>query len=232
MRNCNRPTKSLRLLKEELQSVNEELHTVNSDLGIKIEALDDANNDLQNLFDATDIATLFLDADLVIRSFTPAVTKVFNILPSDRGRPLTDLSALVSLPNLAEDIAATLAGRGPIERRLTHPNRNTQYLVRLGPYRDGDKKTIGIVLTFVDVTSLTQAEERQRVLLAEVQHRTRNLLAVVQSIATQTVGRGGSVEDFSIRLAALGRVQNLISPPYASHSRDSQMSMVQMPGIA
>jgi two-component system, chemotaxis family, CheB/CheR fusion protein len=196
--------------KEELQSVNEELHTVNSDLSIKIEALDCANNDLRNLFDSTDIATLFLDPDLVIRSFTPAVTNIFNILPSDRGRPLTDLSAQVGLPNLAEDIAATLSGRGPIERRLAHPNRNTHYLVRLGPYRDGDKKTVGIVLTFVDVTSLAQAEERQRLLLAEVQHRTRNLLAVVQSIAAQTVGRGGSVEDFSIRLAALGRVQNLI----------------------
>lgn len=194
-----------------MQSVNEELHTVNSDLSIKIDALDSANNDLQNLFESTDIATLFLDKDLVIRSFTPTVTKVFNIRPGDRGRPLTDLSAQFSLPSLSEDIAATLAGRGPIERRLTHTNSNAHYLVRLGPYRNGDNKTIGVVVTFVDVTAITRAEEHQRVLLAEVLHRTRNLLAVVQSVAVQTVGRGGSVEAFSIRLAALGRVQNLIS---------------------
>jgi two-component system, chemotaxis family, CheB/CheR fusion protein len=197
--------------KEELQSVNEELHTVNSDLNLKIEALDHANSDLQNLFESTNIATLFLDEDLVIRRFTPAMTKIFNILPGDRGRPLTDLSAQFSLPNLSEDIAATLAGRGPIERRVAHTNSNAHYLVRLGPYRNGDKKTVGVVVTFVDVTKLTEAEQHQRILLAEVQHRTRNLLAVVQSIATQTVGRGGSVDDFSIRLAALGRVQNLIS---------------------
>ena len=197
--------------KEELQSVNEELHTVNSDLSAKIDALDSANSDLQNLFESTDVATLFLDKDRVIRSFTPAVTKIFNILPGDRGRPFTDLSAQFSLPNLAEDIGATLEGRGPIERRLAHTNSNAHYLVRLGPYRNGDKKTVGVVVTFVDVTGITRAEQRQHILLAEVQHRTRNLLAVVQSIATQTVGRGGSVEAFSVRLAALGRVQNLIS---------------------
>ena len=74
-----------------------------------------------------------------------------------------------------------------------------------------DQKIDGIVITFLDITDMTQAEEHHRVLLSELQHRTRNLLAVVQSIATQTVGRGGSVEDFSIRLASLGRVQNLIS---------------------
>ena len=197
--------------KEELQSVNEELHTVNSDLGVKIDALDSANSDLQNLFESTDVATLFLDNDLVIRSFTPAMTKIFNILPGDRGRPFTDLSAQFSLPNLAEDIAATLEGRGPIERRIAHTNSKAHYLVRLGPYRNGDKKTVGVVVTFIDVTGITRAEQRQRILLAEVQHRTRNLLAVVQAIATQTVGRGGSVDAFSVRLTALGRVQNLIS---------------------
>jgi two-component system, chemotaxis family, CheB/CheR fusion protein len=197
--------------KEELQSVNEELHTVNSALNLKIEASDHANSDLQNLFDSSDVATLFLDKDLVIRSFTPAVTNLFNILPSDRGRPLTDLSTQFHMPSLTEDIAATFAGQGPIERRITHATRNAHYLVRLGPYRNGNQRTVGVVVSFVDVTTLTRAEEHQRVLLAEVQHRTRNLLAVVQSIAKQTVGRGGPVDDFLDRLTALGRVQNLIS---------------------
>jgi two-component system CheB/CheR fusion protein len=139
------------------------------------------------------------------------MTNIFNLRPGDRGRQLTDLSAQFSLPNLSGDIAATLAGRGPIERRVADPTGNAHYLVRLGPYRNGNRKTVGVVVTFVDVTTLTQAEQHQRILLAEVQHRTRNLLAVVQSIATQTVGRGASIEDFSTRLAALGRVQNLVS---------------------
>ena len=197
--------------KEELQSVNEELHTVNSDLNLKIEALDHANSDLQNLFDSTDVATLFLDEDLVIRSFTPAVTNLFNILPSDRGRPLTDLATQFHMPSLTGDIAATFAGKGPFEQRIANVNRTAHYLVRLRPYRNGDQRTAGVVVSFVDVTTLALAEEHQRVLLAEVQHRTRNLLAVVQSIAKQTVGRGGPVDDFLNRLTALGRVQNLIS---------------------
>jgi hypothetical protein len=70
--------------KEELQSMNEELHTVNNELGIKIEALDTANSDLRNLFDSTQIATVFLDHKLTIRSFTPAMSKIFHILPTDQ----------------------------------------------------------------------------------------------------------------------------------------------------
>src|SRR5262249_39847489 len=77
--------------KEELQSVNEELQTVNNELSSKIDELDRANSDLNNLFQSTQIATIFLDRNLVIRSFTPAITKLFNLIPSDRGRPLTDI---------------------------------------------------------------------------------------------------------------------------------------------
>lgn len=72
--------------KEELQSVNEELHTVNAEFHGKVDALHRANSDLQNLFESTNVATVFLDRKLVIRSFTPAVTKVFNNLPTDKGR--------------------------------------------------------------------------------------------------------------------------------------------------
>jgi two-component system CheB/CheR fusion protein len=197
--------------KEELQSVNEELHTINVELNGKIEALDQANNDLQNLFDSTDVAAVFLSQNLMIRSFTPAATRIFHLLPGDRGRPITDLSSAFSLPELTKDIAEVLAGRGPIERRAAHPRENAHYLVRLGPYRNGEGKTVGVVVTFIDVTGLTRAEAQQRVLLAEVQHRTRNLLAVVQSMATQTLGKGGPLAEFLTRLAALGRVQGLIS---------------------
>ncbi len=206
--------------KEELQSVNEELHTVNADLNAKVEALDEANGDLRNLFESTDIATIFLDASMVIRSFTPAVAKVFNILPGDRGRPITDLTSQFSLPGLGHDIASVLGGHGPIERRVDHPHSHAHYLLRLGPYWNGEQRADGVVVTFVDITSLTQAEAHQRVLLGEVQHRTRNLLAVVQSIATQTLGKGGSLDAFATRLGALGRVQSLIS-----HSTEDEIDL-------
>ncbi len=84
--------------KEELQSVNEELQTINNELSIKIDQLDRANADLYNLFQSTQVATIFLDKNLVIRSFTPDVTKLFNLIPGDQGRPLTDLSSRLVYP--------------------------------------------------------------------------------------------------------------------------------------
>ena len=197
--------------KEELQSVNEELHTVNAELTGKVDALDRTNNDLQNLFDSTNIATIFLDRALVIQNFTPAMSQVFNILPGDRGRPLTDLSSRMQLPDLRDDVAAILAGSDLIERRINPEDGSAHYLMRVTPYRGEDHATAGVVVTFVDVTGLTRAEARLRVMVAELQHRTRNLLGVVQAIARQTIGKGGSLDDFKERLSALGRVQGLIS---------------------
>src|SRR5207237_4707038 len=78
--------------KEELQSVNEELQTVNHELTIKIDELDRANSDLRNLYESTQIATVFLNRDMTIRRFTPGVTRIFSLIPSDRGRPLTDIA--------------------------------------------------------------------------------------------------------------------------------------------
>lgn len=197
--------------KEELQSVNEELHTVNGELTTKIEALDQANNDLQNLFESTDVATVFLDKALVIRSFTPAVSRIFNILPTDRGRPITDLSSKFALPDFAEDIRRVFSEQTSIERRIETGDKAETYLIRLAPYRNSDHEVQGVVVTFVNVSSLTQAEHRQQLLIAELQHRTRNLLALVQSLAMRTFEKGPALDTYSTRLAALSRVQGLIS---------------------
>lgn len=196
--------------KEELQSVNEEMHTVNAELHDKVEALDQAKNDLQNLFESTDVATVFLDKDLVIRTFTPAVTNIFNILPNDRGRPITDLSTRFGLPTFAGDIAAVFQGERLVERRVTDDANSAHYLVRLAPYRDSGQSIRGVVITFVDVSRLIQAEARLELLIAELQHRTRNLLAIVQSIAQQTLGEGPLLDAFKTRLGALSRVQGLV----------------------
>ena len=197
--------------REELQSVNEELHTVNAELTGKVDALDRANADLQNLFDSANVATLFLDSKLVIRSFTPAISKLFNILPSDRGRPITDLTGQVELPHLAEDVAAVITGRSLIERQIEPAKDKDHYLLRVTPYQNTRGIVDGAVVTFVDITGLTRAEARLRVMVAELQHRTRNLLGVVQAIARQTIGKGGSLDAYKDRLSALGRVQGLIS---------------------
>jgi two-component system CheB/CheR fusion protein len=196
--------------KEELQSVNEELHTVNTELNAKIEGLDRANNDLQNLFNSTEIATIFLDRDLKIRSFTPAVSAVFNILPSDRGRPITDLSQRFDLPSFNQDLNEVLTSGKSLERQINQEGEQVNYLLRMSPYVSSIDRPQGLVVTVVDVTNLTRSETRQRILIAELQHRTRNLLGVVQSIARQTLDGDERSDVFIQRLAALGRVQSLI----------------------
>lgn len=193
--------------KEELQSLNEELRTVNIELNGKVAALDQANSDLTNLFESTRAATIFLDRNMVIRSYTPAVSQIFNILPGDRGRPLTDLVSRVSLPRLAEDVEEVLDSGRTVERTLEQDGGGAHYLLRLLPYRNSDFRVEGVVLTFVDVTTLTQAEAHQRVLIAELNHRVKNMLAVVLSIADQTFRTTRDPHDFRERF--IGRVQAL-----------------------
>ena len=128
--------------KEELQSLNEELNTVNAELTAKIDALDRANSDLHNLFESTQIPTVFLDRDLVIRSFTPAVKTLFNILPGDRGRPLTDLNSRLSLPDFVEDIRSVFdAGAGRSSARsIIQDAADPLSSLRLAPYRGSDRR--------------------------------------------------------------------------------------------
>ena len=201
--------------KEELQSLNEELHTVNVELHEKIDALDAANGDLQNLFENTQVAMIFLDKDLSIRTFTPATSRVFNVLPSDRGRPITDLNSQLSLPSLKDDIEAAVERAATIERRTTHKKSGAHFLVRIGPYRDTEERTAGGVITFVDVTSLTDAEAHQEILIAELNHRVRNMLSIVIGLAEQTGRDDSSAKAFKVdfidRIRAMSRAYELLT---------------------
>ena len=94
--------------REEIQSINEELNTVNSQLSAKVEQLDRSNGDLKNLFDSTKVATVFLDPFLVIRSFTPEIANIYNLIPSDIGRPITDIVSRLSFTTLHEDVQTVL----------------------------------------------------------------------------------------------------------------------------
>lgn len=139
--------------KEELQSLNEELQTVNHELSGKIDDLDRANGDLRNLFNASGLATVFLDRNFVIRTFTPAVARFVPIQEGDRGRPLTDFALRPAHPNLAEDLQRVLASGQEIERRIEpsedEPSRH--HVVRIVPYRAQKDAIAGLVVTFVAV---------------------------------------------------------------------------------
>ncbi len=176
--------------KEELQSLNEELHTVNIRLTEKVEELDTTNSDLRNLFDSTQIATAFLDRHLIIRSFTPAIASLYNLIPSDEGRPLTDIVSQLEYGSLREDVAFVLSSLEPLERRVARKDQSTHYILRILPYRKPDSSVTGVLITFVDVTSIVQAEEalvaadvRKDVFLATLSHELRNPLAPLRMAA-------------------------------------------------
>ena len=164
--------------KEEIQSINEELQTVNGELATKVDELDHKNTDLQNLFESTQVATVFLDPYLVIRGFTPAVASIYNLIPSDIGRPLTDIVSRVAYGSLREDVEQVLHSLVPLERRVARDDGRTHYLMRILPYRTPDSAVDGTIVTFVDVSSIVQAEEHQRLLVDELNHRVKNMLTV------------------------------------------------------
>jgi two-component system CheB/CheR fusion protein len=144
--------------KEELQSVNEELITVNSELQAKIEHLATAQNDMKNLHDNINIATIFLDTSMLIRRFTRDASKIYRLVASDVGRLLADIkSDLIDEDILtqAEHVLETLI---PIEREVC-TNKDDWYLLRIQPYRTLDNVIDGVVMTFTDITSRIKAED-------------------------------------------------------------------------
>lgn len=144
--------------KEELQSFNEELETVNAELNRKIAEVDNLNSDLQNLLDSTQIATIFLDSELRIKSFTPAALGMFRLIAADAGRPITDLARFHDV-DLAQDIEDVLKSLSARERQLAAKN-GRHYQMRIMPYRTVHNVIDGVVITFTDVTGLTEAEQR------------------------------------------------------------------------
>jgi two-component system, chemotaxis family, CheB/CheR fusion protein len=201
--------------KEEVQSVNEELYTVNQELSAKLDQLNQANNDLRNLFESTRIALIFLDHQLVIRNFTPAIAELFSIIPTDRGRPLADLAGHLDYADLPRDAGAVLAGGQPIERRVSRRDGRAHFLARVLPYRADGAVTEGVIVTFLDITSVVEAEWRQRALVHELNHRVRNMLTVVIALASQTLRRTPSPEEFAEafqgRIEALARAYGLVA---------------------
>ena len=183
--------------KEEIQSINEELQTVNGQLASKVDELDRNNSDLRNLFESTQVATVFLDPYLVIRSFTPAVAGIYNLIPSDEGRPLTDIASRLRYDSLRNDFHDVLQTMEPLERRVVHIDGHANYLVKIIPYRTPESAVDGAIITFIDVTSIVQAEQHQRLLVDELNHRVKNMLTVVISMATQTMRRSDTMEEFS-----------------------------------
>ena len=137
--------------KEEFQSLNEELTALNSQLQETLERQRTTADDLQNVLYSTKVATIFLDTRFNIRFFTPATRALFNVIPSDVGRPLTDLKSLATDDALLDDAETVLRSQTPIEREIQGQSGHW-FVRRIMPYRASDETTEGVVITYEDVT--------------------------------------------------------------------------------
>ena len=167
---------------EELHSVNEELYTVNAEYQKKIDELTQLTNDIDNLLHSTDIGTVFLDINLNIRKFTPAIAQVFNLLPLDVGRPLKHISNNIRIEHgtLIDLIEQMISDGRMIVREVGGPGGET-FLMRILPYRTQNGVISGTVLTFVDITAIKQAqyqlEESQQLLKAILDNSQSTIFA-------------------------------------------------------
>jgi len=201
--------------KEEMQSINEELQTINTEMAHKNDALTRLNNDIKNLLDSTEIATIFLDGDLRIKSFTPGMADIFRLRDTDRGRPITDIATALTYTGLSDAARTVLRKLSVVEEEVQLKESRTTYIMRIRPYRTVDNVIDGVVITFVDISDRRRSQDQRAVLAQELNHRVKNAFATVQSIAAQsfryTDTREAFQQTFMARLIALAKTHDILT---------------------
>jgi len=147
--------------REEMQSTNEELMTLNAEHQTKIEENFRVTNDMNNMLKSTEIATVFLDNDLCIKGFTPAVTKIYNFIKTDIGRPVKDFSSNLLYEKLMDDVLEVLKTLAVKETEVADKKGNW-YFVRILPYRTGENNINGATITFLDITQRKCSEQMEK----------------------------------------------------------------------
>jgi len=154
--------------KEEMQSLNEELQTVNAELQAKVDELSRTNNDMKNLLNSTDIATLFLDNDLNIRRFTTQATSIIKMIAGDVGRPVTDIASSLDYPDLIDDAREVLRTLVFVEKEIAARDERW-FKVRIMPYRTLQNSIDGVAITFVDTSAAKHMELELRRRIGELE---------------------------------------------------------------
>jgi len=156
--------------KEEMQSMNEELQTVNHELQAKMDELSRTSNDMKNLLESTDIATLFLDDALLVRRFTTPTASIIKLIPGDVGRPITDIVTTLDYPGLAEDAQKVLKTLAFVEKQVAARDKRW-FTVRIMPYRTHENRIDGVVVTFSDITKAKNLEVALRKAQSDLEKR-------------------------------------------------------------
>ena len=185
-------TEELETSREELQAVNEELTTVNTELTLRMDDTSKLNDDLQNLMNSAEIGTVFVDREMRLKRFTPQAATLFNLLPSDAGRPLLDITHRLNYPELSADVADVLRDLKRIEREVRSLD-NRWFLARAVPYRTSEDRIEGAVLAFFDITSRRAIEEQLR--LSE--QRMRLVAESMRDYAIITMDESGVIATWS-----------------------------------
>jgi len=147
--------------REEMQSLNEELQTVNAEQQSKMDELSRINNDMRNLLNSTEIVTVFLDNELHVRRFTSGANRLFKLIPTDVGRPLSDIASDLLYPDMAEEAREVLRTLVFSEKQISTTD-GRWYTVRIMPYRTINDVISGVVITFADITEAKKLEAELR----------------------------------------------------------------------
>ena len=175
--------------KEELQSVNEELTTVNSELRSKIEQLSQSESDIKNLLDSTEIATIFLDNDLRIKRFNSEASRIINLIASDVGRPIGDMTLNIDYPELADKARGVIATLHSFDLEVQGKDKSW-YVMHIIPYRTLDNVIDGVVMTFTDITEVKQVmQERQQFIMDTVDVVREPFLVLDHDLKVVTANR-------------------------------------------
>lgn len=171
---------------EELQSLNEELYTVNSEYQNKIQELTDLNNDMENYIRSTDIGTIFLDQDLDIRKFTPAVTKIVNLRDTDIGRPLSHFSHNIQYDAFLDDAKEVLDTLIPKETEVEN-SEGQSFLMKMLPYRTSENAIKGLVINFVEITEVNRVKKKLMKSNKELQNSENKLKSILENSLDQVI---------------------------------------------
>jgi two-component system CheB/CheR fusion protein len=224
--------------KEELQSINEELQTVNAELNARVEELSRANNDMTNLLESTQIATVFLDRTLAVKSFTPAAKDVLPLVESDIGRPIMHVRPNFESDTLQEDAERVLRTLAAIEHPVKSNKDGRRYMMRMLPYRTGDNVINGVVITFTDITRISEAEARIEQLAADLRTRVSELetlldLVPVGVMVVETDSDAGVlINTHGVHLLGGTEINKGLTPakiPFRLYSGDAEVPIAEQP---